>query len=967
MQRRHTKSTFSCILQREKRSDSKTLGMAVFGAIMRMRRRETLSTPSVSEIPTDTHIPFWHQLRWNLVFFFVSLAIIPALIVMGIGLSHMSTHAQQQVFNQLESVAKLKSNQITRWLDESQTTLNLLLNNTFANTNMHTFLTDQSPNEHTQQILNAFLSRAVESQTRYTAFFLYNTNGVILAASDKTMIGKVVSQQPYFADSLLQTYIQPPYYSPSSTQLTMFITRQVINTDGNTVGVLAGQLDLTILSDIMIERSGLGQSGDTYLVSAQNNYFLTPSRLEDTPRMQAYHSEGIDRALTGENGSDTFMNYRDPPVRVLGVYRWMPQLQAALLAEVNVSEALSTYSKIRNLSIVLTAITTLIAVIVGLYSAARIANPISKLTYVATHITNGDLSQRVTIDKKNEIGVLAQAFNTMANNLQHNLAGLEHMVAQRTSELEEALDSAIATRAELERTLSEREALITELSEARITAEQANTMKSKFLANMSHELRTPLNSIINFTRIISAGMRGPVTEEQLDYLNRVYASGEHLLGLINDILDLSKIEAGRMELYKERCQIGELIQSTMSTAIGLTKGKTIVLHQDIAPDLPLVEADRTRIRQVLLNILSNAAKFTDEGSITVRVRHENTEIIVSVTDTGSGIPEDKLSTIFEEFTQADGGSEKSYQGTGLGLAICRKLIEMHGGRIWVESTIGVGSTFSFSLPMLGIHPLDTLLILKTPTTKGPNVLVVDDDEAAVDTIATYLQPDDYRVYCVTDSQHVLHAARQLQPTAIIVDVTMPHKDGWAMLSELQTAPDLYNVPVMLYAMAMDDDDTSYAGLLLNANAYLIKPINEQQLRATVRRFVADHASVVVIDDDPDTLEHIAQELTTTYHVITATSGHAGLICIAENRPDLIILDLIMPDIDGFAVLEHLEQQQADAHGIPVIALTGKVLTTEERTYLNQRIREHFYTRGMLAPEQFLSNMKAFLTTTHSSR
>jgi PAS domain S-box-containing protein len=247
--------------------------------------------------------------------------------------------------------------------------------------------------------------------------------------------------------------------------------------------------------------------------------------------------------------------------------------------------------------------------------------------------------------------------------------------------------------------ITERREVEQTLYQAKEAAEEASRLKSEFLATMSHELRTPLNAIINFTRIVSSGIRGPVTDGQLDYLGRVRQSGEHLLGLINDILDLSKIAIGQMDLMKEQFPIAEVIQSTMETMAGLTKDKPIVLDRVIEPNLPLIEADRARIRQILLNLLSNAVKFTDAGSISVHAVQEGDHLLVHVTDTGIGIASEHIATIFEDFRQVDGASNRRYEGTGLGLPISRRLVELHGGHLWVKSTLGVGSTFSFSLPI----------------------------------------------------------------------------------------------------------------------------------------------------------------------------------------------------------------------------------------------------------------------------
>jgi len=247
--------------------------------------------------------------------------------------------------------------------------------------------------------------------------------------------------------------------------------------------------------------------------------------------------------------------------------------------------------------------------------------------------------------------------------------------------------------------ITERREIEQTLYQAKEAAEEASRLKSEFLATMSHELRTPLNAIINFTRIVSSGIRGPVTDGQLDYLGRVRQSGEHLLGLINDILDLSKIAIGQLDLMKEQFPIAEEVQSTMDTIAGLIKDKPIVLDHLIESNLPLIEADRARIRQILLNLLSNAVKFTDAGSISVHAVQEGGYLLVHVTDTGIGIASEHIATIFEDFRQVDGASNRRYEGTGLGLPISRRLVELHGGHLWVQSTLGIGSTFSFSLPI----------------------------------------------------------------------------------------------------------------------------------------------------------------------------------------------------------------------------------------------------------------------------
>ncbi len=539
---------------------------------------------------------------------------------------------------------------------------------------------------------------------------------------------------------------------------------------------------------------------------------------------------------------------------------------------------------------------------------------------------------------------------------------------QHSLHLAEAASAALhESNQTLEQQVAERTAQLArstqEAQDARAAAEQANEMKTKFIANMSHELRTPLNAIINFTYIIKSGIRGPVTDDQVAYLDRVYASGEHLLGMINDILDLAKIEAGRMDLFKEQLHLDELVQSTLSSAIGLLKDKAVELHSDLAPDLPRVEADKTRIRQVLLNLLSNAAKFTDEGSITVRVWQQDNNLITSVTDTGQGIAADKLDAIFEEFRQADEGSARSYQGTGLGLPICQRLIAMHGGRLWVESEIGVGSTFFFSLPLQADQngaaaPTDQGLESATGTTTpvaGVPVLVIDDDPAVIDIVRSYLESDGYSVHGHTDGEGAVDAVRRIQPAAIILDILLPHHDGWELLALFQQHDDLRHIPVICYTVV----DDARLGFSLGASAYLVKPIQPDVLSRTVRQLAPQPARILVIDDDPNvhtlTRDYLEPQ---GYTVMSANDGRAGLAYIASQLPDLVLLDLMMPEMDGFAVLEAMDERP-DIRALPVVVVTAKDLSAHERSYLRSRVASLVSKHGS-QPEDWLPAVRAVL-------
>ncbi len=362
--------------------------------------------------------------------------------------------------------------------------------------------------------------------------------------------------------------------------------------------------------------------------------------------------------------------------------------------------------------------------------------------------------------------------------------------------------------------------------EQRETAEQlreVDTLKSQFLANMSHELRTPLNSIIGFSRVIMKGIDGPVTDLQQQDLSAIYNAGQHLLNMINDILDISKIEAGKMELAFDDVELPSVIESVLSTARGLVKDKQVKLVTAMDEDLPIITADPTRIRQILLNLISNSAKFTDEGSITVTVRKQankkgGQEIYIAVTDTGTGIAEVDQHKLFVPFSQVDGSPTRKVEGTGLGLSITRLLIDLHGGEIGVNSEMGAGSTFWFTLPLIESSA--------QPDKDGKlTVIAIDDDSQVINLYERYLKTAGYEVIAVTDPHQALEKARQIKPYAITLDIMMPDFDSWKLLKDLKADPEIGQIPVVICSILAEHDK----GMRLGAANYLTKPILEDDL------------------------------------------------------------------------------------------------------------------------------------------
>ncbi|KAF0108772.1 MAG: putative two-component hybrid sensor and regulator [Anaerolineaceae bacterium] len=453
---------------------------------------------------------------------------------------------------------------------------------------------------------------------------------------------------------------------------------------------------------------------------------------------------------------------------------------------------------------------------------------------------------------------------------------------------------------------------------------------------VSHELRTPLNSIIGFSRVILKGIDGPVSDLQEQDLGAIYNSGQHLLRLINDILDLSKIEAGKMELAFDEVNIEETINSIVPTMTGLIKDKPIKLEKDIAQGLPIVRADSMRLRQVLINLLSNAAKFTDEGTITVGAAFQSgpqgqEEIVVRVTDTGSGIAERDLDKLFQPFSQVDSSATRKTGGTGLGLSISRHLVEMHGGRLDVVSEVGKGSTFFFTLPTPKIKEM------AAPSTEGGHggkvILAIDDDVQVISLYERYLQPQGYQVIGLTDPTQAKDRVRQLKPYAVTLDIMMPGRDGWTVLNELKTDPETRDVPVIICSILEEDEK----GFSLGATDYLVKPILEDDLLNALNRLNNDGAikEVLVIDDDADDLRLIGKILNehSRYKAILAEGGKQGWQALSSKPPHAVILDLFMPGMDGFTILEKLRTSPL-LNDIPVIVVSGADLNPEQQKQLS---------------------------------
>ncbi|MCZ6754525.1 MAG: GAF domain-containing protein [Gemmatimonadetes bacterium] len=477
---------------------------------------------------------------------------------------------------------------------------------------------------------------------------------------------------------------------------------------------------------------------------------------------------------------------------------------------------------------------------------------------------------------------------------------------------------------------------ITELLAARREAEAANSAKSQFLASMSHELRTPLNAILGYSEMLQEDAVDAGQDDFIPDLEKIHSAGKHLLSLINDVLDLSKIEAGKMELYLETFEIRSMVEDVASTIAPLIQKNGNELRVECPHEVATMHSDLTRIRQVLLNLLSNASKFTDHGTITLKVeRHESApvdSITFVVKDSGIGMTPEQMGRLFQAFSQAEAATSSKYGGTGLGLAISQRFCRMMGGDIEVESTAGEGTSFSVQLPAALAVPVPEIATSDDPDGgEVGTVLVIDDDPDARQLVRRHLTRNGFRVVEAADGEAGLALARSERPDAITLDVIMPSIDGWAVLTALKADPNISMIPVIMLTVA---DDRSI-GFALGASEYLTKPIDRDRLVAAVKRFACNGEPVaLVIEDDPATRGLLRRTLEQAgWNVAEARHGKDGLARLSERPPELVLLDLMMPEMDGFEFLEAMRARDAWRH-VPVVVITAKDLTDDDRRRLN---------------------------------
>jgi signal transduction histidine kinase/DNA-binding response OmpR family regulator len=709
-------------------------------------------------------------------------------------------------------------------------------------------------------------------------------------------------------------------------------------------------------------------------------------------------------------------------------------------------DAERTYAQVvaqRNRTIIIVIFLIPVAIILTYIMVNQLVrHPVENLADKAKKFAEGDMSVKVDVKTEDEIGILGRTFNYMVESVASFSNKLEEEVKRKTG------------------LLNERTRLMNLLERANKDLRELDKLKSTFLANMSHELRTPMNAIIGYTDLMIDGVDGPVNEDQVKSLNKVANNARHLLQLINDVLDISKIEAGKMKINPKELDLKWLIASATPAFEPQMKIRGITLTVDIPDGMPLVYGDEDRVKEILINLLSNAIKFTQKGGITISsclsergVKPGEPPLFmeICVQDTGIGIKEEDLGKIFDKFVQADLTTIRQYEGTGLGLSIARGLVSLHKGIIWVTSKVGEGSRFCFTLPLrkemlektgepvvetrvaeaLADYfgkPVDDFLrapayagkpmrcweyircgqpscpaygssearcwlimgthcsgmkiaaypekvdfckgceLIKGIVTESEEeyltdqigarkqdkkiILAIDDNPEAIDIICKYLG-EDYTVVGLLGGDEAVTKAKQLKPMAITLDVMMPRKDGWQVLRELKNDPDTQDIPVIILSIV----DDQRMGFSLGAAEYIVKPVEKDVLLKKLKTFekLQKIKRILIIDNDPATVRLIGSVLEEAeYQVTTSYNSEDAVKSIENFKPDLIVLNLTMPET-GFDVVEYLQAAQG-VKNIPLIVLTQKDLSDRERDELNGRIKG-ILNKVILTKEDLLKELK----------
>ncbi|MBN1332993.1 MAG: response regulator [Synergistales bacterium] len=1045
----------------------------------------------------------------RLILWFVIVSLVPLIIMTALTYDQRIRSVRTEAFNKLQAIRTLKQAQIEQWIDHGSEQLDYLCS-LVEKAGINEIIEGSTGSTRGISIFSNIkkeLDDYAGSMGTILEMTISDLNGNVMISTKEESPGKNLSSEKYFQSALVNdnTYIsdvlKDPAGIPHIIMAKHLLSPETRDFRRTRIGVMT--LSLSLQNPLflgLVNRTGLGNTGEAYLVGS-NGMAISSLLWKDNASMNmVIDSPAAIRGAKGETGTMKDLDYRGE--EVLAAYTFIPGPRWGLVIKQDLIEVYTPIYSMLHIMLIIFSFSVSGACALAIIISRTISKPIMAVTEVARKIDGGELNARNTIDRADEVGILARTINAMADSLlslirtQDGITGiistavthegttdfarslvkkleeitesgmggfyllssdrscykniassgiapngrekdipvptmgklfqatfmrksisyleeipendifmfrttagpvspremiciplildrevraliilasvwsysqeqrnmidlawnsinttfsnivtnektnlLAKELAQKNTELRIQSDKLKAQSSELRSQSEELLEQNIELEYQRKQVEEANRLKSEFLSNMSHELRTPLNSILALSRVLKTQTLQKLTSEESKYLEVIERNGKNLLALINDILDLSKIEAGKVEVAPDLFSMKQAIEEIAESMIPMVAEKDVDLQLDISPDLPDIESDEEKVGKILLNIIGNAVKFTHEGSVTISARMEGDNISVEVADTGIGIPEKELPYIFDEFRQVDGTSSRQFEGTGLGLAICKKTSQMLGGKIFVDSQVGVGSKFTILLPVqwqgkgkivsrLKFRPKPSKVM--NPN-KGRKILVVDDDFKSRTIISEYLSTEGYDVISADSGDKAIKMAYLYQPFAITLDLIMPDMDGWEVLQRLKQDERTRDIPVIIISVS-DEEDTGFA---LGALGFITKPVDPKLLVREIGKIGGNAArTIMIVDDNEIDRKEISRNLMEEgFTTIMAKNGEEGLSLLGSTNPDILILDLLMPGMDGFEVIRKIKTSP-DTVDLPVIIVTAKDLTLEERKALS---------------------------------
>jgi signal transduction histidine kinase/DNA-binding response OmpR family regulator len=846
----------------------------------------------------------------NLIFYFITV------ILVGIFVFTVTKQVLiNSVYARLDVAIHLKLESVDLWIENIKSDLELLSKLQILKTTVKSINAQQAPLDHESQITSFrnFLLSISEKKKDWQELFYLDSQGKILVSTDSSHEGDYRTLDGYFVEGLNNIHVQKIYPSPITFEPTITASIPILDKNNKVTGVLAMHVNLERMDEIIFSNTNISFKDESYLVDRYGS-LITGEHTHTVEFLRGVKSTAIEKALTGESGNALYTNYKNSPV--IGSFLWLDKIDAALIVEIPQDEAFAS-AKILAISIFVFGFISIIILGLIIYViATKIAKPINVLSAVALDVTKGNLGARVDSYGDDEIGTLSKTFNHMTATLQHTLE---------------------------------------ELSKEKEKAERTTLEKTKFLATMSHEIRTPMNGVIGMAQLLTDTS---LTHEQKDYVDTITRSGDGLLCIINDILDFSKLDVDMVEIENIPFDLERTCQESMELVVGNVKGKKLEFIFDYAPDCPRhFLGDPSRARQILINILGNAVKFTEQGFVRCGVSSElsdsgEEQLRLEIQDTGIGLRPNAIEGLFDEFTQADSATTRQYGGTGLGLAITKKLVDLMGGTIGVNSVEGEGSTFWIT----GIlTPTESPEPTTPKSLKGVRILFVDDFAEYRKIFKRLLEHMGAKITITSDPTKVegvlVEAEKSKTPFEIaILDHNMPQLSGLELGLQIRKNGSLADLKLLIFSSIGQKGDSAlfasagFNGYLNKLSRYeTLRDILSTMLTHTTGNSIVTHHTVddakssianqsqcfsglILIVEDNLTNQIIAKKFLVGMGLTVdiADNGQEAIEAYNSKRYDLIFMDCQMPVMDGYKATRSIRkiEQKNNLTQVPIIALTA---------------------------------------------